>query len=1070
MKKKINSVLMVALSAFSVSVVPAATYHYSQNASGDWNDASKWHKDSYNGETGTLPGVGDVAYLSGSSGVGCTIRIDGDVSVGALMVQNWSGGNVSYALTGSGKLTLGVGVVSSFTSLQVSENATLTLDGPDVYVDAGMNYCEGGTLHVRRGTFTPKSMYIKTKPGALIIDGGTVTGDGSAARSITLRDGWKATAEEPCGTIELRAGLLDARCNFASGWFKMTGGTWDRSRTATDTLFPALMNNPIMHVTFGGGNLVTHADDRLQDDPLYLESLDSVRYTTPDKAVTWTPSLTNGTYGISEIVAPCVSIVLTNEVSLSSGLLECRTLAFRGEDVHYVDYNVLTTRFSNLPPYKVAVVASSGSVQTPFYMESRDFLRFESDVPNSEAVIFSGFVDDALWRFEKGFSAKTTAADGISPVSLTFFCPYFGKGARVEFDGVGTGTLFFSRDGTAKNIYSNVLDCVKVGSGCMRLDQWSWNQYTSPFRADRLELGNGAKVETTAAIYAHMDANEVSWDSSNELLVSTPDLDNSNFPPAPIMLGPKHVNDFQSEQDCPKVTLATDGASDIWNFEWINGQPVIWRKGVSERTAKGMPARTYLSKWRGTKDGNWSNGDNWLVDDGKSVAADRLDQTMAFDGGYTNTRISVGSDVQAYQVRVYDRTAPVAFVGEGTIELKGNSYSRAWWYDTGYVGAITSGSDHPVVFDVPVKATETLSMQYRNLAAIHGGRGYIAFMKQVDGGNVFAIQGDVRVGGAVTAQNLLMHDQMGALPPKRTRLSVLPGGLMEATCQTMPQSAENCDMCIYSNATVRILNGANDECFWGYEAERTPVEVKRFGRFDCLAPFGGNSRISFNGEGEVRLADTGTRATADYPVVFDGVTFAVDRFADGHPIILKGSPTWASKADWTYSLGEIAMPDGETLTIDTGDLDDASVAHDVRIDSPLVAERVVKVGVGTLSLGSSGNRIGALCVNAGTLDVFGEQSFGSLDFAEGTVLRLSGKDANVSIASGGLDFTRFTIEIAPSAFSKMKGWTTVLTVPAGVAVSGTPIFASNVKVRVVEDETGTSYQVKCATGFMTVIR
>ena len=52
----------------------------------------------------------------------------------------------------------------------------------------------------------------------------------------------------------------------------------------------------------------------------------------------------------------------------------------------------------------------------------------------------------------------------------------------------------------------------------------------------------------------------------------------------------------------------------------------------------------------------------------------------------------------------------------------------------------------------------------------------------------------------------------------------------------------------------------------------------------------------------------------------------------------------------------------------------------------------------------------------------------------------------------------------------MKSWTTVLTVPEGVAASGTPVFASNVKVRVVEGETGTSYQVKCATGFMTVIR
>lgn len=1066
---------MVALSAFSVSVAPADDFHYKQGASGDWNDASKWHRGTYDGETGTLPGVGDKAYLSGAAGAECTVRIDGDVSVGALYVQRWTGGGtVQYKLTGSGRLTLGKGQSVGFTSLQISAGAALVMDGPDVYVDEGHNYCEGGTLLVRQGTFTPKSMYIKAKPGTLIVDGGTVTGDGNKDRSITLQDGWKSLAEEPCGTIELRSGLLDARCNFKSGWFKMTGGTWDRSRTAAiSSLFPTLMNNPIMHVTFGGGNLVTHVDDRLEDDPLYLERLHSVRYTTPDKGVTWTPSLTNGTYGISEIVAPCVYIALTNEVSLSCSLLECRDLAFSGEDVHYVDYNVLTTRFSNLPSHRVGAMAASGSVKAPFHIESRDFLRFESDDPNGDIMMLYKSANNVLWRFQKGFSARTATADGASPVAFEFCSPHFGSGARVEFDGIGTGTLTFASDDKNgnKNIYSNVLDCVRVGGGLMRLGNWSWNQYTSPFRTERLELGDGARVETTAAIYAHMDANEVSWDSSNELLVATPDLQDSDFPPAPIMLGPKHVNDFRDDNGRPNVTLTTDGASGNWNFEWINGQPVIWRKGVSARTTFPMPYRKYLSKWRGTKDGNWSDAGNWLIDDGSELAADCLDQTMAFDGGYANTRISVDSGVQAYQVRVYDRTAPVAFVGKGSIELKGNTYTQVLnWYDTAYAGAITSGSDHPVVFDVPVKATETFSMQYRNLAAIHGGRGYIAFTKQVEGGNVFAIQGDVRVAGNASAQNLLLHEQLKALPSKRTRLSVLPGGSIEATCQTMPQSGVNCDMCIYSNATVTIRNDADAECLWGHDAERTPIEVKRFGLFDCRAPLGGSSKIAFAGEGEVRLADTGTRATSDYPVVFDGVTFAVDRFAAGHPVILKGSPTWASKADWTYSLGEVAMPAGETLTVDTGDLDDASVAHSVRIDSPLVAERVVKAGVGTLTLGSADNRIGALRVDAGTLDISGAQSFGSLDFAAGTALRLGGKDAHISIASGGLDFTRFTIEVAPSAFSGMKSWTTVLTVPEGVAASGTPVFASNVKVRVVEGETGTSYQVKCATGFMTVIR
>ena len=1067
--RRFGSLMLVVLAASAAS---AGKFYYQQNESGDWNDASKWHKDAYNGETGTLPGIGDEVFLFGSDGAECTIAVHGNVSIATLNVQNWASGEVTYTLTGDGKLTLGSGLsAASGTALQINSNTTLVMDGPDVYSETGMNYCEGGTLIVKKGTLTPYNLMVKTFPGKLIIDGGTVTGEGAAARSITIRDGWKDEAEAPCGTVELRSGRLDAKCSLISGWFKMSGGTWDRSGVASTQLFSALFDNPILHFSIEGGSLITHKNDKLPDDPIFLERLDSLHYTTIDNGAQWTPSRTNGVYGIREISAPHVNIMLTNEVSLACELLECRSLLFKGDDVHYVDYNVLTTRFCNLPAYKNGQISSTSYSSAPFFIESHDFLRFEADTANSGIVLHQGFVDNALWRFHKGFSVKTTAGDGVSPADFSFCNPYFGNGSRVEVDGCGTATIIFSRDSQIKNIYSNTLECVSVGGGCLGLSQWSWNQRTSPFRTDRLELGPGAKIDTVAAAYAHVDANEVVWDSSNELMFSTPDLTNTTFPTAPIMVGPKHVNDFQTDEERPKVTFTTEGFADNWNFKWINGQPVIWRKGVSERTTKGMPPRTTVSKWRGTKDGNWDDAANWLIDDGKVLATDPLDQSMIFDGGYMNTRISVNSAVQACQIRVYDQTAPVAFVGDGTIELKGNTYARAWWFDTGYVGAITSGSDHPVVFDVPVSASTAYGLDYRNLAVIHGGRGYVAFMKQVEGGHVFAVQGDVRVAGNVTAQNLLLHRQMGDLPSKRTRLSVLPGGTVTATQQTLLQEDTDCDICIYSDAMIRIENDVSAECMWGYTAGRTPISVKKSGKFDCRAPLGGTCQIGFSGEGEVRLADTGSRATAAFPVVFDGVTFAVDSFAEGHPISLKGSTTWASKSDWTYSasLGEVVVSSGETLTVDTGDLDDESITHSVRIDAPLVAERIVKVGDGTLTLGSANNDIGSLVVDAGTLDVGAAQSFGSLEFAEGTMLRLGSSKATVTVADGVLDFSRFTISIDPTAMSNMKSWTTVLRVPSGAA-SGMPTFAANVKVRAIKDGADAVYQVKASAGFAVVIR
>ncbi|MDE3275029.1 MAG: hypothetical protein PUJ80_03280, partial [Verrucomicrobiota bacterium] len=128
MKQKINSALMVALSAFSVSVAPADDFHYKLGASGDWNDASKWHRGTYTGETGTLPGVGDRAYLYGVAGAECTVRIDGEVSVAALYVQRWTDKEtVQYKLTGSGMLRLGNGMSDSDTTLQINTGAALVM-------------------------------------------------------------------------------------------------------------------------------------------------------------------------------------------------------------------------------------------------------------------------------------------------------------------------------------------------------------------------------------------------------------------------------------------------------------------------------------------------------------------------------------------------------------------------------------------------------------------------------------------------------------------------------------------------------------------------------------------------------------------------------------------------------------------------------------------------------------------------------------------------------------------------------------------------------------------------------
>ena len=65
-------------------------YYWTDNGEGNWGDGSKGHKNDYNGTTGTVPGLGDQAYIH-STASGAKINIDGNYSVS---VVNFNGAHV----------------------------------------------------------------------------------------------------------------------------------------------------------------------------------------------------------------------------------------------------------------------------------------------------------------------------------------------------------------------------------------------------------------------------------------------------------------------------------------------------------------------------------------------------------------------------------------------------------------------------------------------------------------------------------------------------------------------------------------------------------------------------------------------------------------------------------------------------------------------------------------------------------------------------------------------------------------------------------------------------------------
>ena len=1025
--------VLAALSAFQAAA--GATFIW-KGGEGDWTDASKWYKGTWGTETDVGPGADDITSFTGTNNI---IHVNGVVEINELTSDyGKADGWYECTIVGSGKIK----VNSTGTSLQINKYARLIMDGPDLEVVQGVNYAEGGEIIIKKGTWTmPYTFYIKTAPGKLVIDGGTLTGTGV----LQMQDAWKGASEHhnAVGTFELKSGTLNIRTYLRSGTFNVSGGVWDRSIYAQNTYFPGMFtpeNDLYFNIT-GGDKVLFHASDDKVFDVRFAPVKELVHKTTGNAY--WSPFQTQDVETWNSISAPKTILEFRSDGTLAATLLDIYNLYFYKleDEKREVTLNADVIRINQSGDITIGTTKNEN---TPLHIVSEVPVRFESDPHGRKVSINSGLggsktmaESDAYWEFKKGVTFDGVAKDGQGVTSWNLCAIRLSEGAHYDYLGAQSEAqmyfINYSDEGTWKGTNqnsgrSNEVERVSIGAGGkLTFSNWGWSNRDFPLMTRTLVLGEGAKISTLYATYAHLDANEVTWDASNELLIGTPDLANSNFSPAPIMLGPTHMNDTVH----PKVTLTTTGASDNWNFEWINGQPTVWRKDVDPHTASVRNNADAL-RWRGYKDGNWADAANWKSPDADPSATypDNFDTKACFDGGYVNTRVTVDHEAKAKWIRVADKTAPLAFVGTGSIELGTTTTSSAGATAGAAVEvAIGSGSDHPVIFDVPVKLKDVDSGNMY-FAINEAGRGYIAFTKTVTAPWI-TIMGDVRVAGTMTAEHLIFYNRSAGYPAKETRLSVLPGGKVEARSQTWEQNASVVWIHIHHDGKMVIgSNTAATDRYWGYNVSRFPIRVDENGLFDCsTCPLGGSNEVAFVGKGLVKLMDTGSKAMVDYyPVTMDGVTFAVKDFTAGHPLVLTGSPTWGAMSDWTYDLDPITLPAGETLTIDTDDIDGNGV-HTVTLAAKVTADNLVVKGAGTLKLAVA-------------------QDVRAFSFAEGTKLAIDD-----SILVDG-------------------AWTTVLTFPkdATVDVEDLPFDSGKVKVRVIEDDDAVLVQAKPRVGGLLIIR
>ena len=1019
--------VLAALSAFQAN---AAKFVW-VGEEGDWSDVTKWHQGTDAGATGVLPGVDDTVQLSGAK---AKINVDGDYHVKDLYPYAW-GTAIVYTFVGNGKLTVGSGGVNtSFNTY----NCNYILDGPDLYCQEGVQYIQGGSLTVRKGVFTVKQVYHQYAGGKLIIDGGILSSGGDDQRWINLQNDWSATGD-PVATLELRSGVLEARVDFNVGYFTVTGGTWDRTVHQTRTFADLFSRENLIVDIQRGDKLVLRSTDTVLNDNMYkFRNVDGTAVNQSLGTAVVNEKFPDG-MDVGDYRIPRLTMTVTNNLVVNGEVLDFYNFNIV-TGVHEAVVNVSTVKVHqsggvDIAPPEASIANKAGVA--PLYIHSYKPITFASECADNLKVFIWGGLSDNYWYFHKGLTCNTSSDKGTGYTQY-IYCPIFGEGSDLNVEGNGTAQIGFStRDAEPKHgrALSNRLERVSVTGGSrLTLQNFAWSNYYYPFHADRFTLGADSRFETLFTTYSRTEFDIVDLDPAGTLVLRVLASTDSNYAaskfPAMLNFGPQHVNDFQTDATRPKLEMVLQGAKDgelpedHWQCAWINGIPTVWNKDDPYLTVGGCDGAPY---WRGTVDGDWSNGANWTTGKAPSGNTQTAEAKAVFGGGYANTRITVDDEVEVFQIRVSENTAPLAFVGKGTIRIAStvatsSGGSSGWTCNA----AISSGSLNPIIFDVPVVHTGTDNYYYSSVNA--SGRGYIAFNKETTFGRPTFI-GDVRVAGTLNVMDLLLAEAAGR-PAPPTRLSVFPGGTVNVTNQTWVGSGTDVSIIVYSNATVNITK-TGPANFWGQNVNRTPIWVKKHGVFNCRIPLGGKgdcTKVAFRGEGVVKLADTGSKAEVPHTVEIDGNTFAIDAFTPGCPLVLKGSPTWGAAVDWTYDLDPITLPAGETLTIDTDDIDGNGV-HTVTLAAKVTADNLVVKGAGTLKFAVP-------------------QNVGAISFAEGTKLAI---DDGILVSGA---------------------WTTVLTLPkdATVDVDDLPFDSGKVKVRVVETDKAVLVQAKPKSGALIIIR
>ena len=438
----------------------------------------------------------------------------------------------------------------------------------------------------------------------------------------------------------------------------------------------------------------------------------------------------------------------------------------------------------------------------------------------------------------------------------------------------------------------------------------------------------------------------------------------------------------------------------------------------------------------------------------------------------------------------------LSFTGDRTHELRILRAQKNRFGTTSEIGAFQMCEEGlkacKILTSKGIKTNVTLVFSAAQaMLAANAGATYVSpFLGRLDASNAtFDLAGgEVLIGGTATVRNLHMNAVWWAGRDKNSALFVLSGGSLVISNQTSPFENANCSSLYVNKGGVLSFDG-------GAFVNAVAVTHSVFGRLRIGVPLSATAPVSFFGSGRVDVASTKSAAAAASVKIGERVRLCPASWstvtADGEgplTIVVETRATLGATADWTYGVAAgvttetaaadraLTVTDRETLTVDTAN-PDTGAAQTITFADPIVAAgaKLVKTGVGTLVLASSDNNLATtdVKVDQGEFVCETAQTFGSLSAAAGTTLSFGATAGLLATASVNGDVSLEDVKISLSKASRegLSGWTPVLTVPSGKAITGVPVVEEGLKVKVVSNGDGSmSLCCKARTGLVLIVK